>query len=201
MFLEERAALAPLPLSPFETDETAHAKVRHDQTVGYGGFRYSVPHGYAGRNVTLRVSPFGIGVHHRGQLLHAHARQGPGGRDQLVLDHYLDILSRKPRAAGQALPVTKGVMPRQCRAFLELCPAADKNRQLVEIMLLARDAGGDRVLAALDDALCTGKPTAELVRYHLYGQGMPDDAFVIEHGSLEDSDRLLGGGEAGHGDR
>jgi hypothetical protein len=86
-------------------------------------------------------------------------------------------------------------MPVQCRAFLELCPAEDANRQLVEVMLLARDIDGERVLAAMDDAIATGKPTAELVRYYLYGQQMPDDAFEIKHSDLADYDRLIFGKE------
>jgi len=91
------------------------------------------------------------------------------------------------------------VMPPQCRAFLELCPATDANRQLVEVMLLARDAGEVRVLAAMDDAISTGKPTAEMVRYYLYGQQMPEDEFKIEHSDLADYDRLIGGKEDGGG--
>ena len=59
---------------------------------------------------------------------------------------------------------------------------------------LTRDAGADRVLAAMDDAIASGSPTAELVRYHLYGQQMPSDAFEIEHGDLADYDRLISGG-------
>jgi len=199
MFLEEQASLMPLPLSPFEADETVQAKVYPDQTVRYGTVRYSVPYGYVGKRVTLRVSPFKLNVYHRGNCLYAHERQQAGGQDQYILDHYLEILSRKPRAAGQALPVKKGVMPDECRAFLELCPAADKNRQLVEIMLLARDVGDERVLAALNDAISVGKPTAELVKYCLYGQQMPGDAFVIEHGDLSGYDRLIGGEGSGDG--
>jgi len=194
-FIEEQASLAPLPLSPFEADETVHTKVYHDQTVRYGKVRYSVPHGYVGKKVTLRVSPFVLKVYCRGELLHEHARQRAGGDDQYVLDHYLESLSRKPRASGQALPIAKGVMPPQCRAFLKLCPAADANRQLVDVMLLARDVGADRALAALDDAIGTGKPTAELVRYYLYGQQMPGDAFEIKHGDLSEYDRLLKEGD------
>jgi len=193
MFQEERASLAPLPLSPFEVDETAHTKVYPDQTVRYDKIRYSVPHGYVGKNVTLRVSPFELKVFCRGELLYTHKRVRESGSDQYILDHYLEALSRKPRAAGQALPLAKGVMPDQCRAFLELCPAADVNRQLVDVLLLTRDIGEDRVLAAMDDAICTGKPTAELVRYYLYGQQMPDDAFEIKHSDLTDYDRLISG--------
>ena len=199
MFQEERASLMPLPLSPFEVDETVQTKVYPDQTVRYDKVHYSVPYGYVGKHVTLRVSPFKLSIYHRGDCLYAHERQRTGSQDQYILDHYLEILSRKPRAAGQALPIKKGAMPAECRAFLELCPAADKNRQLVEIMLLARDIDEERVLAALDDALSTGKPTAELVKYYLYGQQMPGDAFVIEHGDLSDYDKLIGGEGCGDG--
>jgi hypothetical protein len=191
MFLEERNSLAPLPLSPFEVDETVHTKVYPDQTVRYGKVRYSVPHGYVGKKVTLRVSPFDIRVYCRGVLLYTHKRMRMNGTDQYILDHYLEVLSRKPRAAGQALPMTKGMMPPECRAFLKLCPADDANRQLVDVLLLARDIGESRVLAALNDAIRTGKPTAELVRYYLYGQQMPDDAFEIKHIDLADYDGLI----------
>jgi len=199
MFLEERSSLAPLPVSTFEVDETAHTKVYPDQTVRYDKVRYSVPHGYVGRNVTLRVSPFELKVYFRGELLYAHKRGPAGGEDQYILDHYLEALSRKPRAAGQALPISKGAMPAQCRAFLKLCPAADANRQLVDIMLLAREIDVDRVLAALDDAIGAGKPTAELVRYYLYGQQMPGDSFEIKHNDLADYDMLIDGKEGADG--
>jgi hypothetical protein len=179
-------------------DETVHTKVYPDQTVRYGKIRYSVPHGHVGKNVTLRVSPFELKVFCRGELLYTHIRVRENGPDQYILDHYLEALSRKPRAAGQALPLSKGVMPVQCRAFLELCPAPDVNRQLVDVLLLARDIDESRVFAALDDAINTGKPTAELVRYYLYGQQMPDDAFEIKHGDLTDYDRLISG--RGYGD-
>jgi hypothetical protein len=197
MFLEEQASLAPLPLSPYEVDETVQTKVYPDQTVRYDKMHYSVPHGYVGKSVTLRVSPFELGIYSRGKLLYAHKRVREGGQNQYVLDHYLEALSQKPRAAGQALPIKKGVMPPQCRAFLELCPAADANRQLVEIMLLARDIDEERVFAALDGAISTGKPTAELVRYYLYGQQAPDDAFEIKHNDLADYDKLIGEGDDG----
>jgi transposase len=195
MFMEERASLAPLPLSPYEVDETVYTKVRPDQTVIYDKIHYSVPHGFVGKHVTLRVSPFNIKVYCRGEVLYTHERMRSKGMDQYILDHYLESLSRKPRAAEQALPVNKGVMPPQCRAFLELCPAADAKKQLVSVMMLARDAGAERVLSAMDDAIGAGKPTLELVRYYLYGQQMPKDAFEIEHADLADYDLLIDGGD------
>ena len=199
MFMEESAALIALPLSPYEVDETVQTKVYPDQTVRYDKIRYSVPHGHVGKSVTLRVSPFELKVYYRGNLLYAHKRERAGGKDQYILDHYLEVISRKPRAAGQSLPIKKGVMPDQCGLFLKLCPAKDAEKQLVDVMLLARDAGEERLLCALDDAINTGKPTAELVRYYLYGQQMPADEFEIKHNELSDYDGLLEENDDGEG--
>jgi len=148
----------------------------------------------------LRVSPFELKVYYKGGLLYAHARQRINGTAQYVLDHYLEALSRKPRAIGQALPIAKGVMPPQCRAFLQLCAAADAKKQLVDVMLIARDVGAERVLRAMDDAIGTGRPSADLVRYYLYGQQAPADAFEIKHNDLSDYDRLLGRKGVGNGE-
>jgi hypothetical protein len=84
-------------------------------------------------------------------------------------------------------------MPDECKLFLELCPASDANNQLVEVMLLAREVDEERILSALDDANNTLHPTAELVKFYLYGQQMPKDEFVIEHNDLTGYDKLIGG--------
>lgn len=199
-FLEERAALMPLPKSRLEICEPVRAKVRHDQTVAYDGSRYSVPHGYVGMWATLRATPFVVEIHCRGRLLHTHKRALSKGTAQYVLEHYLDAISRKPRSAGQALPIVAGHMPPQCREFLAACPSADAERQLVELMLLAREVGAERVLLAMDDALKCGRPTADLVKLHLEVGGMPSDAFAVEHADLRDYDRLIAGRRDPHAD-
>ena len=61
-------------------------------------------------------------------------------------------------------------------------------------MMLAREVGPDRMLRAMDDALSSGHPTAELVKCHLGGVGAPGDAFAVEHASLDSYDALIGGG-------
>jgi hypothetical protein len=200
-FLEERAALMPLPASPLEISAPVRAKVRHDQTVAYDGVRYSVPHGHVGMWATLRVSPFKVEVHCRGRLLHTHARARSKGGAQYVLEHYLDAISRKPRSASQALPIAAGQMPPQCREFLAACPSADAQSQLVEVMLLAREAGAERTLRAMDEAMKSGRPTAGLVRLHLELGAAQADAFAVEHQDLRDYDRLIAGiaEEARHG--
>ena len=117
--------------------DTLRARVKPDQTVVYNGTRYSVPYRHVGCDVSMRVSPYHVGIYWRGELLHGHDKMHVKGQDQYVLDHYLDALSRKPRAVEQALPLAHGVMPPQCAEFLRLCPGTDAKRQLVSIQLQA----------------------------------------------------------------
>jgi transposase len=194
-FDSERKVLRPLPRTPLDVCDTCKSRVRPDQTVVYGGVHYSIPHGYVGRDVSVRVSPRHVEIYWRGELLHRHDKIS--GKDQYVLDHYLDALSRKPRAIGQALPLSDGVMPPQCAEFLRLCPGSDAKRQLVDILLEGRDLGEERTLGALEAANKTGSPTFSLVQYYLADQApKPYDSFEIEHRDLAAYDRLIGGDDA-----
>lgn len=193
-FDNERKFLRPLPKVPLDICDTHKAKVRPDQTVTYSGVRYSVPHGYVGRDVSVRVSPYHVEIYWRGELLHKHVKINGKGQDQYVLDHYLEALSRKPRAVDQAVPLARGVMPPQCAEFLRLCPGSDAKRQLVDILLDGRGLGRERTLSALEAANKTGSPTFSLVQYYLAEQApKPYDSFEIEHRDLSMYDRLIGG--------
>jgi len=192
---EERKTLRPLPLAPLDICDTHKSRVRPDQTVVHGGVRYSVPHGYVGRDVSLRVSPYHVEIYWRGELLHNHDKINVKGQDQYVLDHYLEALSKKPRAVDQAIPLARGVMPLQCAEFLRLCPGSDAKRQLVDILLDGRGLGRERTLSAIESANKTGSPTFQLVQFYLAEQApKPYDSFEIEHLDLSAYDRLIGGG-------
>jgi hypothetical protein len=193
---KERETLRPLPKTPLDICETCRARVKPDQTVTYGGVRYSLPHGYVGRDVSLRVSPYHIEIYWRGDMLHKHDKINVKGHDQYVLEHYLDALAKKPRAVEQAKPLTRGVMPPQCAEFLRLCPGSDAKRQLVDILLDGRNVGRERTLNALDAANKTGSPTFQLVQFYLAQQApMPYDNFEIEHRDISVYDCLIEGGD------
>jgi hypothetical protein len=190
----ERRTLRPLPKTPLDICETCRARVKPDQTVTHNGVRYSVPHGYVGRDVSLRVSPYHIEIYWRGELLHKHDKINIKGQDQYVLEHYLDALARKPRAIDQAKPLIRGLMPPQCAEFLRLCPGVDAKRQLVDILLDGRNMGWERMFSALDAANKTGSPTFQLVQFYIAQQApKPYDDFEIEHRNIAEYDRLIGG--------
>jgi transposase len=191
----EKNSLLPLPLTPFDPGFTVTALVYKDLTVIYDGIRYSVPYEYAGKEVTIRLSPFILSVYYQGTEIWKHHRQGKRGVDQYVLEHYLDILARKPRAIEQAIPISRGVMPSSCKQFLHLCKEKDVKRQLVDILLLGKSVRNDRLLWAIEQANNTLNPSLALVRFFLDADlsGTPEDSVTVKHRNLSDYDKLIGG--------
>jgi transposase len=192
----EKKLLLPLPLSPFDPGFTSTAKVHPDLAVVHDGNRYSVPYEYIGKEVTLRLSPFHLHVHYKGAEVWRHDIQWDNGGDQYVLEHYLDILARKPRAIDQAIPLARGVMPQPCKEFLRLCKEKDAKRQLVDILLLGKAVQADRLMRAIAQANNTLNPSLSLVRFFLEAD-LPKDPLgdiPVRHKDLSDYDHLIPGG-------
>ena len=196
MFSEERQCLNPLPITPLDTAKSISALVCHDLTVLWEGTRYSVPLDYVGEKVTLKVSPFTISIWHKGQEIYTHTKAPIKGDHQYVTDHYLELLSRKPRALMNAAPLKKGVMPKELKSFLNVCRAKDKEEQLLKIMLLGRTVGPDELLWAVDKANLSGSPTHQLVCFYLGVATAATEVLpciTVEHADLSEYDGLMGG--------
>lgn len=197
MFAEERRHLNPLPLAPLETGKTVTALVSPDLTVYLNGTRYSVPLDYVGEKVTLKVAPFTVAVWHRGREICVHTKALKKGDHQYLPEHYLELLTRKPRAARNAAPLKKGVMPQELQDFRHLCRAKDKEEQLLQIMLLGRNVEPGQLLWAVRQANQSGAPTCQLVCFYLKINapategGQPD--ITVKHTDLTEYDRLMGG--------
>lgn len=193
-FAADRAALLPLPAMPLDTGFTVQALVHPDLTVRYNNTRYSVPPELVGKQVTLKLAPFHLSVFHNGVEVYRHKRVTGKIDHQYVLEHYLKILSRKPRAVEQALPIRKGIMPDECREFLQLCTGKDARQQLVDILLLGREREQEQVLWALRQANNSRFPSFALVRTYLeMADTKPElDGPAILQMDLNSYDALLG---------
>ncbi len=162
----DRAALMPLPAMPLDMGFTEQALVHKDLTVRYKNTRYSVPAQLAGKEVSLRIYPFELAVCYKGQEYYRHKRPLDKQQHQYVLEHYLDILEQKPRAIDQALPLRSGIMPQECRQFLDLCQT-DAAQQLVQVLLLGRHIAKEELLWAIQQANNSKFPSYNLVRTYL----------------------------------
>ena len=200
-FLEERYTLMTLPEAPLDTGFTTTALVHTDLTVRYQDIKYSVPKTLAGKEVTLRISPFHISVFYHGQEVYKHLRSLKKNEHQYVLEHYLDILERKPRAVNQAIVLKNGIMPKECSEFLRLCREDEPKQQLVDILLLGRNTEKDKLLWAIAQANNTKSPSLNLVRMFLEIKEPVQiiDNLIVEHKGLEIYDSLMMKGDTFYG--
>ncbi len=94
----ERPSLRTLPAEPFDPTVPLRAKVDRKARIAVRGSRYSVPASCAGRAVEVRLGGATVTGTSGGAVVARHERSARKGAEVLVLDHYLEVLARKPGA-------------------------------------------------------------------------------------------------------
>jgi transposase len=160
----ESRALRELPIEDFEASEQASPRVDQKALVTVRQNRYSVPVALVGLRVAARIRAREIVISHGGCEVARHPRLY--GRFQVAarLDHYLELLARKPGALKGSLPLAqerqRGRWP-SCfdelwRALEDRYGSSEAARQMVDVCLLCREQGADRVELAVRGALAAG---------------------------------------------
>jgi transposase len=167
----ERQLLRPLPAEPFDTALTLTPRVDRYAQVMVRCCQYSVPARFIGHRLRVKLSASAVTVYDRNTVVARHQRAACKGVKVLELDHYLEILLRKPGALPGA---TALVQARASGAFTSahdaFWAAARKalgdspgTRALVEVLLLHRHLEHADVLAGVSAALAVGSVSADVV--------------------------------------
>ena len=157
-FAAERPSLRALPDEPFDAAADFGASVDRKSRVRVKSGHYSVPVRLAGRDVRVRLGARWIELSHGGLLVARHARHVRKGEQTLTLDHYLEVLVRKPGALPSSLTLAQA---RESGAFTSAHERfwararrksgdAAGTRALIEVLLLHRSLPFIAVHAALD---------------------------------------------------
>ncbi|HYN51851.1 MAG TPA: IS21 family transposase [Thermoleophilaceae bacterium] len=211
----ERPLLGALPPEPFDSAEPAAPRVDQKSLVTIRQNRYSVPVALAGLKVSARVGAREITISHAGSVVAIHERLHGKFGTSAQLDHYLELLRRRPGGLERSLALAqereRGAWP---GCFDELWAAltgrygrSDAARQMVDVLLLCREHGPDQVALAVCGALAAGahdgRAVAVLARRAQTAHSVPAPPLDLEprlaaHArptpDLTDYDQLLGGG-------
>jgi len=167
--------LDQLPAEPFDTTEMANPRVDNKSRAQVYRNFYSVPTVYAGRKVEAEISANSVVFKSGGETIAIHARRKGPFEESLVLDHYLEWLKVKPGALagskvlGQAR--RSGAFP-PCYEMLweelqDRYGSAEGTRQLIDVLMLLRDAPAEGVTMAVELALSHGCIDGQAVAYLL----------------------------------
>lgn len=171
MFAVEAPLLRPLPEEPFETGRLFTQRVDRYGQVTVRTNRYSVPIRLAGRTVRVMLHASDIVIYDGREEIARHERLTTKSGSRLVLDHYLEVLLRKPgalpgataleqaRSAGKFTPVHDAWWAAACKAHGD----RDGTRALIDVLLLGRHLPHEHLVDGLATALRAGALTADAV--------------------------------------
>ena len=94
----ELPMLQPLPAEPFDVALRLSCRVDAKARICVRQSYYSVPARYAGRRLEVRLGATSLTVYDGAAIIAQHARSLHKYSQDLVLDHYLEVLTRKPGA-------------------------------------------------------------------------------------------------------
>lgn len=193
-FALERPLLQPLPVDTFETGRWFTPWVDRYSQISVRMNRYSVPARLVGRQVRVLLHASDLQVFDGRVEVARHERLMSKGGVRLELDHYLEVLGRKPgalpgstaleqaRSSGTFTPLHDAWWAAACKTHGD----ADGTRALIEVLLLHRHMPRDLVLAGLAAALRAGAFTA--------------DAVALESRTIADRTETPTTWDEGHGD-
>jgi transposase len=160
----ERPLLRGLPAEPYDACESAAPRVDAKSLVTIRQNRYSVPVRLAGLKVSARVGAREITINHGGREVARHERLHGKAQTSAQLDHYLELLQRKPGAMENSVALHQerdrgswpGCFDELWGALVERYGRSDAARQMVDVVLLVREHGPAGVELAVRGALTAG---------------------------------------------
>lgn len=209
----ERPHLLPLAAEGFALAEVSFPRVDGCGCVKVRTNAYSVPVP-VGIQVEARVYPAQVEVWHAGHCVARHARCYSRQQQVLDLEHYLDVLEKKPGALAGATPLAQWRAQGRWPASYDELWARFQERQgrqagtqaMIALLQLGRAHGYARLQAAVAQALTWGCADPAAVRYLLTADTLahqppvavdvgPLAAYDRPQPSLRTYDQLLASGE------
>lgn len=187
MAAAEAAVLRPLPADSFDTATTLWPIVDTKARICVRQSFYSVPAGLSRRRVEVRLGARSFSVVADGKVVARHQRSLHKGEEELVLDHYLEILVRKPGAlpgsTALAQARSSGAFGATHDAFWEAARRrlgdGAGTRALIGVLLLHRSLPAHAVVAGMAAALRIDSVDPDVVAVEARRSLEPADAPAV----------------------
>ena len=155
MCAEEKPRLQPLPVLPYDSAVIRPISANACCRVTFETNRYSVPHLYASRKLTLKLYPDELLLYHRERLIATHRRSYDRRQEILNPDHHKELLAQRLRARQQTLLLTFLALSAHAEPYVRKLEEKRLNtpHHVQKIVALSELYGAEKVDRALGDAL------------------------------------------------
>jgi transposase len=137
----EKGLLIPLPEHGYECCRVTHAAVTSYSTVHFETNQYSVPGAYVGKTVQVKGYAENVVISSLSVEIARHNRLYGAKQQSLNPYHYLEALSRKPRAFADGLPFKEWQLPEVFQQYRRMLKEKfeDGDRYFVKTLVLVKD--------------------------------------------------------------
>ncbi|RFU62192.1 IS21 family transposase, partial [Peribacillus saganii] len=142
MWDKEKEYLHPLPTNRFEACKLISCKVNKTSLITVETNRYSVPSNYVGQAVWAKIFVDRVIVVAQNRVIAEHTRSYDRNQMITVLDHYLEVLLKKPRAIRDAHAFQSTEIPDVFKRFhlkMREQEGSVGDRKFIRLLLLHRD--------------------------------------------------------------
>jgi transposase len=168
----EREHLLPVPAEGFELAETSFPVVDGKGCVKVRTNWYSTPL-KPGTRTRVKLLPAYVEVWQERECVARHERSFSRYQQVLDLEHYLDVLERKPGALAGSSPLAqwrqRGRWPesfdRLWQSLRERHGPQAGTREMIELLTLGKRYGRERLQQAIEESLALGCTDAAAVRH------------------------------------
>lgn len=164
MYNEEVMMLRKIPKYRFDSSRTIIAKVNDFSTVRFDKNNYSVPTKYLRKDVTVKGFANQIHIISDGSKIVEYTRCYEKFHTEYRLEHYIDLIERKPRSVSNAKPV-KETLTKELLEWARLLPGG--NKEMVKLLRLCVDHGEEKILNIKHRIPQNMVPTVDMVRSYL----------------------------------
>ena len=140
-----KVRMTPLPRYKFDPSKSITARVNDFSTVRFDYNHYSVPIKYAGKEVSIKGYGNEVMMVYRNTEIARYPRCYERGQTKYRLEHYIDLIEKRPRSVFNAKPVKSNISAE----LLEIGRRLSGPREMVKLLRLYVDYGEDRLMAAI----------------------------------------------------
>lgn len=165
MYQEETEYLREIPTYRFDTTRSKVIKVGNFSTVRFDKNNYSVPARFINRQMTVKGYANHIIIFHNGETIERYPRKYGQNHTDYKLEHYIELLDKKPRSIFQARPVKETMSKTLLDWGIHL---KGGNKEMVKLLRLCLDHGEDKILKIRESYPSHIYPSVDMIRSQLH---------------------------------
>lgn len=178
--------MIPLPPYRFDTSRTQQMKVDDFSLVRFDHNKYSVPYTLVGKKVTVKGYGNNIKIIYENTIAAEYVRDYAHSATHYRLEHYIDLIEKRPRSVYNAAPI-KNTVPPMLNDFLS---KLNNPKDVIKVLRLYLEQG-DKICDLVSSCATYEALSAKLIDVDLPKAVRYDEEIKVSAPNLKCYDKLM----------